>query len=363
MRRIVFSTDSFSRGGKERQMVVLASYLLQNNYELFFFAKRADEGNNYLTEYKIDEKLISTYKGYRDYQRKLNNLKPEIIVSWDITSSFYNLLLYRNQRVSFINGSIRHGLRRLKVSHLVRSIIIWLSPFVMANSEAGLKVNNLKPGKRRFVLYNGIETNFLNNLTKMEIENLRKKLIPGYLENPGFVYISVANLVPYKDYFTVLKVLAQLKEKFLFYYLILGDGPMRRKIEKTINDFGLEKEVLLIGKTENVKDYLFAGDIMIHSSRGEGISNAVLEGMYAGLPVIATNVGGIPETVFPGSSMLFPFKDYGALYQCLLKSKELKTSFNPESDEYHDHLKKFSVDTMVNKFEEIIEKVMEGKVK
>ena len=70
---------------------------------------------------------------------------------------------------------------------------------------------------------------------------------------------------------------------------------------------------------------------MIHSSRGEGISNAILEGMYAGLPVIAPNVGGIPETVFPGSSMLFPYKDHKALYQCLLKSQELKASFDPES--------------------------------
>ena len=62
----------------------------------------------------------------------------------------------------------------------------------------------------------------------------------------------------------------------------------------------------MTGKIENVREYLFISDIMIHSSRGEGISNAILEGMYAGLPVIATNVGGIPETVFSGSSMLFP---------------------------------------------------------
>jgi glycosyltransferase involved in cell wall biosynthesis len=53
---------------------------------------------------------------------------------------------------------------------------------------------------------------------------------------------------------------------------------------------------------------------MIHSSRGEGISNAILEGMYAGLPIIATNVGGVPETVFSESSLMFPYKDDKALY-------------------------------------------------
>ena len=361
MIRIIFSTDSLSRGGKERQMAVLASQLLQKKFELNFLTKRTDEGWSYFKEYNISTELVHKYERISDYSKIVKRLKPDIVVSWDITSSCYNLLLYRNNRFSFINGSVRHGIRRLKFSHIFRSIITWLSPYIIANSLAGLRANNLKPGKRRFVLYNGSETKFLNNITKAEVENLRKKLIPGYREKPGFIYIAVANFVPYKDYFTVLKALARLKGDFLFYYLILGDGPMRDEIEKSIKTFELEKRVILIGRTENVRDYLFASDIMIHSSRGEGISNAILEGMYAGLPVIATNVGGVPETVYPGSSLRFPYKDSEALYKCLLKSQDLKASFNPMSDEYKKHLEKFSVETMLKRFEEIIDIVTKGK--
>jgi len=75
---------------------------------------------------------------------------------------------------------------------------------------------------------------------------------------------------------------------------------MKEDIEKMVNEFELNKNAIMVGKTENISEYLFASDLMIHSSRGEGISNAILEGMFAGLPVIATNVGGVPETVFPG---------------------------------------------------------------
>ncbi|MCJ7448598.1 MAG: glycosyltransferase [Bacteroidales bacterium] len=365
--KIVFTTDTIYRGGKERQLFILTRSLLDKGVRVDIITKDFSE-ENYLSEYGLNNNLCHTYKGgtwigkYYSFKQIVSSEKPEILISWDLQTSIFALLLHRKLNFIFINASIQHGIRLLRLSHILRSITCFLSPYVIANSEAGLRVNNLKPGKRRFVLYNGIETKFINDLSKSDIEILRNKLIPGYFENPGFVYISVANFVPYKDYFTVLKELAKLKSDFVFYYLILGDGPMRGEIEMFIKDFNLEERVFLIGKTENVKDYLFASDIMIHSSRGEGISNAILEGMYAGLPIIATNVGGIPETVFPASSMLFTYKYHEALYQCLIKSQELKASFDPQSEEYKAHLKKFSVDTMVNRFEEIIEKVMEGKV-
>ncbi len=356
---IVFTTDTIHRGGKERQIFVLASILIKKGYNVYVLTLKFSN-NNYVNEYRFDNSRIITiinsnkFKQFFSFKKIINSLQPDLVFSWDFKTSFYNLIIYKKYKYKFINGSIQHGIRLFRFSHLIRSFVCWLSPFIVANSLAGLRANNLKPGNRSFVLYNGIEQRFINNLSKSDIEILRNKLIPEYDQNPKIIYISVANLVPYKDYFTVLKALSRFKSELDFYYLIVGDGPMRKKIEKKIVEYGLESNVILTGRTENVRDYLFASDIMIHSSRGEGISNAILEGMYAGLPVIATNVGGIPETVFPGSSMLFPYRDYKALYRCLLKSRELKFSFNPNSEEYQKHLTKFSVETMVGRFEEIV---------
>lgn len=353
--KIIFSTDSLERGGKERVMVILASESLKQKHKLIFLAKRKGIGNNYLKEYQINHDSVEVYKSFLQYFKSVRDYKPDLIVSWDGITSFYNLLLYRIFSFKFINGSIRHGIRLNKFSHLFRSLICKLSPFVMANSEAGLRANNLEPGKTSFILYNGIEPKFYNILSKSEITDLRNKIIPGYTENQGFVYITVANFVPFKDYFTILRSLSKLKGKYSFHYLIVGDGPMRPVIEEQITNLNLQENVILVGRTENVKDYLFASDLLIHSSRGEGISNAILEGMYAGLPVIAANVGGVPETVYQGSSMLFPYKDHEALYNCLLKAPELIVNFDPSSEEYQAHLKKFSVETMVTRFEEIID--------
>jgi glycosyltransferase involved in cell wall biosynthesis len=228
---------------------------------------------------------------------------------------------------------------------------------VVANSSAGLMANNINPGKNHFVLNNGIESKFENNLPQGEKEERKKRIIPGYKSIPGIIFISIANLVPYKDYFTVLTALKSIKEEYNFYYFIIGDGSLKNKIETRINKFGLSKNVILTGKIFNVEDYIKISDIMIHSSRGEGISNAILESMYAGLPIIASKVGGIPETVFPKSSMLFPYKDYKVLYNCLSKVPQAFNNFNPQSSEYKDHLGKFSVNTMVNKFEEIVSSI------
>lgn len=361
--KILFTTDSIHRGGKERQIFILTTTILESGFDVCIVTRKFSE-ENYLSEYRLEESIARIYKGktwvdeFYLFKRIIISEKPDIMISWDLQTSLFALLLHRKYNFKFVNASIQHGIRLFRLVHILRSITCFFSPYVMANSFAGLKANNLKPGKRRFVLNNGIEAKFQNIRAKSEVEDLRERLIPDYNEKPCLVYISVANFVPYKDYFTVIKALAKIKSSIVFRYLILGDGPMRGEIEKAINDFGLEKQVFLIGKTENVKEYLFASDIMIHSSRGEGISNAILEGMYAGLPIIATNVGGIPETVFPASSILFPYKDVDALYHCLLKSLELKASFNPESEEYKAHLKKFSVDTMISRFEEIIGEVM-----
>lgn len=356
--RIVFSTDTISRGGKERQISILAKYLQGRDINLKILTKRIISGNNFFQEYNFSEEQVKIYNGFKSYKICIKEAKPDVVVSWDIKSSLYNIFLYKKHGFKFINGSIRHGKRLFKPFHLYRSILCHLSPYVISNSLAGLRVNNLKPGERRFVLYNGVETKFRNNLSAKEKEYLKKGLIPGYSDNPGFVYISIANFVAYKDYFTILRALAKLKEKQHFYYFIVGDGPMRLGIEAHINDFDLQENVILVGRTENVKEYLFASDVMIHSSRGEGISNAILEAMHAGLPVIATNVGGVAETVYPGSSMLFPYKDHEALYKCLLSSRELKESFDPNAEDYQTHLRKFSVEAMVNRFEEIVNKVI-----
>lgn len=355
---IVFSIDNIKRGGKERQLFILASSLLKRGYDIKIVSLKYDM-DNYIEEYQfpknnifligVDRRIMQ----FVEFKKQIKKLRPGLVFSYDIVTSLYCLMIYKKLGFAFINGSIRHGIRLFKFSQLFRSLLCWSSPYIVANSFAGLKANNLVPNETRFVLYNGIERKFISKLSNSEKEKLRKEFIRDY-HNPQKIFITVANLVPYKDYFTVLKSLAKIKCIYPFYYIIIGEGSLRTQIQKKIEEYELINEVRLVGRVDNVSDYLKISDLMIHSSCGEGVSNAILEGMFAGLPIIATKVGGTPEILFEKSSKLFEYKNAEQLIDILSNINSLFENFTPENEDYRKHIERFNVETMVKNFENIM---------
>jgi glycosyltransferase involved in cell wall biosynthesis len=361
--KILFTTDSIQRGGKERQLFILAKSLIVDGHQVDILSLKF-QTPNFIDEYGFPEKQLFINQGngalptYRFLRDIYKNNGYDIVFAWDLQTALVGLLSQRRFKFIFINGCIQHGVRPFKPAFLFRSLVCMASPYVVANSLAGLRANNLKPGPRRFVLYNGIEEKFGQSMAEESIQKFRRELIPGYGERPGKVFISVANMVPFKDYKTVFNAMKMLKGCYPFYYLILGDGPYRKQVESQIEESGLRNKVLVLGHRQNVSDFLAISDWFIHSSRGEGVSNAIVEAMVAGLPVIATRVGGIPETVFPGSSLLFEYKNVGQLLEILEKTGQQFPDFDKNSAAYQEHLKKFSLATMVDDFHGIVNRVV-----
>lgn len=106
---------------------------------------------------------------------------------------------------------------------------------------------------------------------------------------------------------------------------IVGDGPERDRLLFTIHDLGLQQQVQLAGATppEGVRDRLQAADLFILASLSEGISNAALEAMACGLPVVVTDVGGMREAVTHGTEgLLIPARDPEAISAALRELAE-----------------------------------------
>ncbi len=349
--------SSLKRGGRERQLAVIVKH---SDIEKFSskIIYLNDKDDDYLEEYGITDKKIkiSSQKFIQrliELHKLIKETNPDIIFTWGNLESILVLFLKPFHKFIFINGSIRHGIRSNKFWHYVRTLILHLGGIVVANSKAGLKAEKLKKG---YVLYNGIDHKKFNKLDKNEKLAKRNKLFNT--SDDTVFFISIANLVPYKDYFTVLKALKVLKEEgYDFYYMILGDGPLRTQVQKIINKFRISSNIKIIGHVQNVNDYLEISDYLIHSSKGEGCSNAILEAMFSGLPVIATNVGGTSELVYKKSFRLFEFGDSEKLTEILLNLKNEFTTFDSEAEEYKNHLSKFTVDTMISNYQIIIEEV------
>lgn len=102
---------------------------------------------------------------------------------------------------------------------------------------------------------------------------------------------------------------------------ILGDGPLRDSLEHLIRDLGLESSVTLEGQVADVSAWLARADLFVLPSLAEGNSNALLEAMAAGLPAVATAVGGTPMLVgTEGAELLVPPGDPDALAATLARA-------------------------------------------
>jgi len=141
--------------------------------------------------------------------------------------------------------------------------------------------------------------------------------------NKQLKLITTGSLIWRKGYEYMLMAVRQLLDKGVDADLhILGHGPMEESILFMIEDLNLSGRVHLHGKVnpEEVRKQLQTSDIFVLSSLSEGISNAVLEAMSCGLPVVCTDCGGMSEAIRDGTEgFLVPMRDPEAMANALFK--------------------------------------------
>jgi glycosyltransferase involved in cell wall biosynthesis len=141
------------------------------------------------------------------------------------------------------------------------------------------------------------------------------------------VIVSVTRLRPPKDTLTLVRALEIVAEGF-HQALIVGDGPERSSISAAIAQAGLSDRVELLGDRADVRELLARADIFALATLSEGMPMALLEAMAAGLPPVASSVGGVAEVVRDGENgLLVPPRDSAALaraLQRLMTDRELR---------------------------------------
>jgi glycosyltransferase involved in cell wall biosynthesis len=145
-------------------------------------------------------------------------------------------------------------------------------------------------------------------------------------------------------------------------FLIVGEGPLRKPLEDLVNSLDLEHVIIFSGARRDIRAIYSALDILVFSSRWEGLPVALLEGMAAELPIVATAVGGIPETLKDQTmGYLVPPADAMALANACLRLVK-----NPEKRQKmgavaYEHVKSnYCVDAMVNATFELYQTLLQG---
>lgn len=139
------------------------------------------------------------------------------------------------------------------------------------------------------------------------------------LDASELVIGTIGRLVPVKNQALLLAAMAELRTGGVGgTTLIAGDGPLRDDLEARAASAGLASGVRFLGERHDVEQVLAALDVFVLTSASEGLSNTIQEAMAAGLPVVATRVGGAEELVQDGhTGLLVPPDDTEALAAAL----------------------------------------------
>jgi glycosyltransferase involved in cell wall biosynthesis len=141
------------------------------------------------------------------------------------------------------------------------------------------------------------------------------------LWSDAFIVGTVARLDPVKDLETLLRGFATARASHPDARLVVvGDGTERAALERIAASLGLGGSVLFLGERHDVREILPAFDVFVNTSVTEGVSITILEAMAAGLPVVATAVGGTPEVIVDGQQgILVPARSPEKIGQAILE--------------------------------------------
>jgi len=199
--------------------------------------------------------------------------------------------------------------------------------------------------KKVTTIYNGVEK--IEFLKKKEA---REKLLPE--KKGGFWIGTIAELHKNKGLDILIKSFTSLENssKKKIYLVIIGEGREKEALEKLARNLGVRDRVFFLDFLENAGKFLKAFDLFVLSSRTEGLPFAILEAGLAKLPIIASNVGGIPEIIKKDSGIIIEKEN-----PVLLKEKIEFLMNNPkERRKLGSNLEKiiksdFSIEKMANK--------------
>jgi len=310
--RVVLLTDCLANlmGGAERQIYELAKGLDKNKFDVTIASLECvgqtprhliEEIGCHFIDFRVKRiyGLSGLIQGVR-FWHFLRNKQIDILQTYHFSSDIWGAwiahlagvkLIISNRRDMGFWRSRRHVVTYKWVNRYVHKIIVNAQAiktlFVQEENIPEVKVQ---------VIYNGIDLAF--DFQEKQAVKIRQKI---GLSKEDLVMMHVANLTPVKGHRYLIGAISQIISSHAYFKLVLiGEGPLRAELEAQINRLELEKHVILLGKQKNARQLLTAADMCILSSISEGMSNAILEYMAAGRPVIATNIGGNPELVVHG---------------------------------------------------------------
>lgn len=325
--KILFYINAIHDGGAERVMVNLAKYFSDTGCETILVTSFRDtweykvEGN--VKRLSLEEKEIKQGKIKRNFSRiiKLRDIlkkeKPDVAVSFMAEPNFRLLIASLGLNVKTI-VSVRNDPNREYSGRIGKLVGKWILPLadgcVFQTKEAqGWFPKRLQ--KKSTIIFNAVKEDFFH---------IERKPIEGEI-------VTCGRLEAQKNHKLLIDAFADVVKNYPYGRLkIYGEGSLREVLQEQIYELDLQDKAFLMGATNDVAKALQTADLFVLSSDYEGMPNALMEAMAAGVPCISTDCpcGGPRELLGSFSpEVLFKLNDRENLYikiNKMLGDKELK---------------------------------------
>lgn len=254
----------------------------------------------------------------------LRKVKPDLVHSFMTTANIYASLAGRFVHTRVIVSERNAEPNKPALRRWMECVSIRRAACLIANSQAGASRiirRGVMPKEKVFVIHNGID------LTRFEAlpDSITVRIKFGLCSDIPIVGIVGTIDGERKDHLTFFQAMHVLDQQYgqQVQILCVGTGPMLQQVRDLVHKLGLEERTVFTGIREDVPEIMRGLDVLVSSSRWEGMPNVIMEAMAAGRPVVATAVGGTPELVKHGETgFLVPPGNPSALAAAVLRVLE-----------------------------------------
>ena len=286
MSKIVFYVNAINGGGAERVMVNLAKYFSENGYDTTLVTSFRDTWEypvaDSVKRLSLEEQEIKQSRLKRNLSRifKLRKMckeeKPDILVSFMEEPNFRAILATRGLPVKTL-VSVRNDPNKEyagKLGNFVGKVLLPMADGCVFQTKEAQEWFPQKLQKKSKIIYNAV---------KEEFYHIERK------PNRGEI-VTCGRLTEQKNHAMLISAFAEVVEQYPYATLkIYGEGNLRDTLQEQIDAVGLSDKAFLMGATNDVGKALQTADVFVLSSDYEGMPNALMEAMAAGVPCISTD--------------------------------------------------------------------------
>lgn len=365
--KITFVTATLTSGGSERVMSIIANKMQERGYDVEIVCL-----NDQIVFYPINEGIkiihVEVESGTKSLPKKLwwfrryiKQTQPDVVIAFMVsvyTVTLLSLMGVDIPVISSVRNDPAYSNLRKKIT---RKLLLPQSAHVVVQTQQIKQFFNKNIQKMTTVIYNPVNEKVFEASYDDDNENLKLKVKEERLNR----IISVGRLYPQKDQKMMIEAFAKVSERFPEWKLVIfGEGPERESLESLVERLKVKDNVSLPGKSENIIDELKKSKIFCLSSIYEGMSNALVEAICVGLPIVTTRVSGTEELIENGvNGFVVNVGDKDSMAKALIKIIEDETLQNQFAEKNKAQAIKFETNTIVDQWEDLVNSVVRSKVK